>query len=126
MARTRRKDGYARARDVEDAAQEWSVEVLKCRTLGHAWEQYDGRKRTRGTFDVMYRCERLCGVRKHEIWNSRGVVIKSVILYPRTLDGAQAYLMPPGSGRISREDKGILRIARITQTGFIETNDEVG
>lgn len=116
MARSRRtKRGTATWAETKRLAATWSDAVIRCRTRGHAWDQDidhpDNGGREGSNYVVHFVCRRDCGVQKVERWNSRGVIIKSNLRYPKDSEGNPTYLSE--IGYIDREAKGAIRLATL-------------
>ena len=106
--------------EVADAAQAWSDAVLRCRLLGHAWEQYHSEHILRFRYwHVQFRCERACGVEKWEEWTERGLVTAKGMNYPRDEDGKPLYLLE-GVGRVNTDGRGALRLESVGRMKYIE------
>lgn len=107
---------------VVDAARSWASEVLKCRLLGHNWDQ-DGRARHYAVnryWLVGFICTRQCGVSKWEEWDERGLVIRKGMHYPRDESSGEPTYLLEGFGRINADDRGALRLETIGRTKPIE------
>lgn len=105
---------------VANAAQTWSTEVLKCRLMGHSWDQYRAEHMTRYHYwHIRFRCERSCGVEKWEEWTEQGLVTAKGMNYPRDENGKPLYLLE-GFGRVDSDGRGVLRLESVTRTKFIE------
>jgi hypothetical protein len=100
---------YASAEDVEEAAKNWSNEILQCRDLGHSWVAHDAKHVRRLKYwSFSHRCTR-CGTVRNREMSEEGQVYASWYTYPA---GYQA----KGMGRIVGPEKGLLRIATVTRT----------
>lgn len=95
-------------------ARQWDDVVLTCRLRGHAWEQSNSRKEGR-LYVVFFDCNRGCGVRKTERWDSRGRIVKAHSVYPKNADGHDMYLST--IGRLDAEARGALRIETLDRRG---------
>ncbi|WP_037569927.1 hypothetical protein [Phaeacidiphilus oryzae] len=92
---------------VRDYATGLTFQQLQCRDFGHNWRPHTAMRRDDGGFDRTLVCK--CKARRVQVLDSYGRIVATHYEYP---DG---YQMPKGSGRISSDDKGILRIASIEQ-----------
>jgi hypothetical protein len=99
---------FAEVDAVRDYAAGLSFQQLQCRDFGHNWRPHTATRRDDGGFDRVLVCR--CHAQRHQILDSYGRIVGSHYAYP---DG---YQMPRGSGRISSDDKGILRIASIEES----------
>lgn len=81
------------------------IDSLLCRDLGHNWEPYTAKQVGKGYERVLY-CH-TCGALKSQSLDKTGLILSTRISYP---DG---YLLPKGLPRMTREDKGLVRIATI-------------
>jgi hypothetical protein len=106
---TRSKVRFAPAAAVEDYLAEAPAQALKCRDKGHRWgdEPYDIEGSRRKGFVRFWKCK--CGAMLEEHLDTHGVPLpgETKLKYP------EGYLMPKGTGRLSREDRGQIRLANI-------------
>lgn len=78
---------------------------LECRDWGHTWRPYDARIDNKGKFYIeILRCTRCVSRRERKIAYPSGGILKTTYTYP------EGYLVP-GWGGMTKNDKGILRIA---------------
>lgn len=95
------------------AADQWTQEILECRTLLHAW-----RARS-ATYSKRYRyyartleCDR-CGTLKHQELDQDGYITASWYSYPA------GYLSD--LGRMTAQDNAVLRKASLDRGGILTT-----
>lgn len=100
---------------VDERTSQMSEEALYCRKRGHKWgEKGITRKRytellAQGLWEDSYYCENGCGGTWRLVWSLRtGEVLEKDRRYPTGGD----YLMPRGSGRLSRNEARIAHAAR--------------
>jgi len=98
---------FADVETVRDYAAGLSFQQLQCRDFGHNWRPHTAERRADGGFDRILVCR--CHARRHQVLDSYGRIVSSHYEYP------EGYQLPRGSGRISSDDKGILRIASIEE-----------
>jgi hypothetical protein len=101
---------FAPAEAVEDWVATASAEARKCRDRGHhRWgdDPYDVEGNRRKGFIRYYKCK--CKALLAQYLDADGLVVDSKIQYP---DG---YLLPKGSGRLSRQDRGLIRLTNIEE-----------
>lgn len=103
------KNGFAEVGAVRAYAAKLSPGQLQCRDFGHNWSHHKAARRSDGGFDRTLLC-RQCGTRRVQILDRYGRVEASHYGY------AEGYAMPAGTGRISSDDKGVLRLASIEHT----------
>jgi hypothetical protein len=130
MATPRNKvadDPYtATAKDVKKASKEWDDAVLDCRLLGHSWQGLDAQhvKKYRYWYRT-FRCTRKCGcIRWEELSDRTGLVFGKGMIYPTDEYGKNTYLMPKGTGRITGELRGVLRLEALRRMDFVEVTGE--
>lgn len=101
--------------DVDERTESLSDAALICRTLGHKWEvKAQSRTRFQLLFDQGLRefdryCGHGCGSTWLQVWDLRS---KSMVENKRTYPGRGEYLMPTGSGRLSRGEAVIADAVR--------------
>lgn len=100
---TRSKVRFAPADVVKGYIAEASGQVLACRDQKHAWKLYDIEGDSDTGFIRYYRCA--CKAMLKQTLDPHGYVVSRQTKYPK------GYQMPPGTGRLSREGQGIIRIA---------------
>jgi hypothetical protein len=105
----------ASAQDVAELAQDWTDEILECRTYGHKWTPHRAQhvKQYR-YFYVIQLCPRCLTTRHMEISEAGGEVFDTWYEYP---DG----YLTKGLGRITGDARGQLRLATVLRTFKIET-----
>lgn len=101
--------------EVAELAQDWTDEILECRTYGHKWTPHRAQhvKQYR-YFYVIQLCERCTTTRHMEISESGGEVYDTWYEYP---DG----YLTKGLGRIAGDARGQLRLATVLRTFQVET-----
>lgn len=111
MARRKIRLGLA----VDDRTQHMSDEALVCRRLGHKWALKGlPRKRflellDKGLTEDRRYCEHGCGSTWTQVWDVRtGKIVEMERKYPARGE----YLLPPGSGRLHRDDARVAAFAR--------------
>ena len=87
--------------------------VFECRDYRHAWEPMDAGKEPGGWWRIM-RCSR-CRSTREEHLNKRGEIIDGVAGKNRKYQYVPGFLRKPGSGRMTEEEKGALRLYDIQQ-----------
>lgn len=102
--RRRVPHGYAERADVEAFAETLPADYVLCRTIRHPWKPAIARRNHDGTFHVELICER-CTTKYVQELSPRGLILGTHYVYP------QGYQMPKGQGRITGDDRGILRLA---------------
>lgn len=92
-------------KDVHVAIAKLSRAFMECRDWGHSWRPYTvGVDQRSNTFEETLRCSR-CYTRRHRLISGRtGSIVKTHYTY------REGYLIP-GWGRMSKDDKGELRLA---------------
>lgn len=111
-ARTKQRLGLM----VDERTAALSDEALFCRRFGHKWAvRAVSRKRffellDRGQQEDNFFCENSCGLFWRQLWDVRTgeVLEKETPKYP----GNGAYLLPPGSGRLRRNEARVAQWAR--------------
>jgi hypothetical protein len=95
------------------AADQWTQEVLECRTLQHAWQSrsasYSKRYRY---YSRTLACTR-CGTLKHQELDQEGYITASWYSYPKD------YLSD--LGRMTSQDNAVLRKASLDRSGILTT-----
>jgi hypothetical protein len=82
---------------------------MECRDWGHSWRPYTvGVDRVHNVFEETLRCSRCMSRRHRTISGISGSVFKTRYTY-------RANYLVPGWGRMSKDDKGVLRIAVLEQ-----------
>lgn len=99
---------FAEVDAVRRYASTLSQQQLQCRDFGHNWRPHTAARRADGGYDRSLVCR--CRTRRVQVLDQWGRVVSSQYAYP---DG---YEMPRGIGRISADDKGVLRLASIEHT----------
>jgi hypothetical protein len=98
-------------RDVADALQRMTEQQVQCRDYGHSWKPWRaelfGKGGAKG-YERALRCAR-CGTERWQTLTRYGEVVSGHYIYP---DG---YLVK-GLGRLTGEDRGLVRIASIERT----------
>lgn len=85
------------------ATGDWTdTDFLVCRDLQHAWTPQTAKPDGKGYLRRM-RCMR-CGSWKEQTLDRYGYITGSKITY------AEGYLMPKGGGRLSKNDRALLRL----------------
>jgi hypothetical protein len=80
-------------------------EALECRDGGHLWgKPLDIEGDSKRGYIRYFKC-RSCEALRDQYLDEHGLVIRNVLRYP------EGYLMPAGSGRLSREGRGAIRLA---------------
>jgi hypothetical protein len=98
---------FAETDAVRDYASGLSNQQLQCRDFGHNWRPHTAARRDDGGYDRSLVCR--CKARRIQVLDSYGRIVATHYEYP---DG---YQLPKGTGRISSDDKGVLRLASIEQ-----------
>jgi|UPI00055CEBCE hypothetical protein len=98
---------FADTDSVRDYASGLSHQQLQCRDFGHNWRPHTATRRGDGGYDRTLVCR--CKARRIQVLDSYGRIVNTHYEYP------EGYQMPKGSGRISSDDKGVLRLASIEQ-----------
>ncbi|MFD0331880.1 hypothetical protein ACFQZC_36310 [Streptacidiphilus monticola] len=93
---------------VRQYASTLNQQQLQCRDFGHNWRPHTAARRADGGYDRSLICR--CRTVRMQVLDQWGRVVSSQYAYP---DG---YEMPRGIGRISSDDKGVLRLASIEHT----------
>lgn len=118
-ARTRqRQPGEpATLSDVKRQTKNWSVEILICRSNGHAWTAYDAVhfKRQR-YFRARQVCIRCTTMRTQEIGET-GLILRTSLTYPA------GYLS--SVGRLNIEGRGVVRLGALLGSSAVTTADEI-
>lgn len=100
--------------EVAEKAQDWSDEILECRTYGHQWSPLKAQHvRQWRYFYIVQLCARCTTTRHMELSESGGEVFDSWYEYP---DG----YLTKGLGRIAGDARGQLRLATVMRTFKIE------
>lgn len=105
---------HATPEDALEAAQEWTDQILECRTYGHHWTPQGATwTKDRRAIATTQVCP--CEATRHVLLDGRtGWVITSHIDYP---DG---YLLK-GVGRITGDAKGALRLTVVSRVYGLRT-----
>lgn len=94
------------------AVGEWAHDLtasqLTCRDFGHAWRPLTARYADEGSIVRAQRCTR-CRTEREQTLSMSGLILRGKYEYP---DG---YLAPRGMGRMTSEDRGVLRVESITR-----------
>lgn len=100
--------------DVEQYVGEAKVAWLQCRSKGHNMldhdvklDEVDGEL----VFIVILRCSR-CYTKRHETVDNR----TGEVLFSKYTDHPDGYLLPRGTGRLDKQGRGIIRVARLRNT----------
>lgn len=109
---------FAEVDAVREYASTLSQQQLQCRDFGHNWRPHTAERRADGGYDRSLICR--CRTRRVQVLDQWGRVVSSQYAYP---DG---YEMPRGIGRISADDKGVLRLASIEHTLQADTHKTTG
>lgn len=99
--------GTARPEQVAEWSHDLSDNYLLCRDLGHTWRPFNARwdPEQDGYIRVL-RCSR-CKTERSQLLSATGMVDSGSYDYP---DGYQA---PPGTGRLTGEGRGALRLESV-------------
>lgn len=101
-------DGWATAEEAAQAAKEWDITILECRTYGHSWRSqttvFVKRYRYYKATQICTRCETV----RHQELSQAGIVYASWYTY---MDG----YLSSGIGRIAGDAKGQLRVATLNR-----------
>jgi hypothetical protein len=100
--------GFASLDAVEEYAESATPAQIRCRDIRHPWEPFKAHEVKGGGYYRIMRCP-FCHTEWHQELSPNGIVVSSRYKY------APGYLMPKGFGRISTEDKGVLRVASTVQ-----------
>lgn len=100
---TRRQVRFAPVEAVEDFIAEAPGQVLACRDRKHGWKLLDIEGERGAGFIRYYRCA--CKAVLKQTIAANGLVVSRLTKYPKN------YQMPPGTGRMSRETQGLIRLA---------------
>lgn len=99
---------------VEEAAEQWSDEILKCRIDGHRWDDSRATKNDRYKFvRIVQVCPR-CESERVTEQSFHGEV------YSRYIDYSEGYLLV-GLGRITGEGRNMLRMTSVERLFQVQT-----
>ncbi len=96
------------APDFDEWAHGLSASQLTCRDFAHAWRPLTVRFTEANTYVRVQRCTR-CRTEREQTLSVSGLILSSHYAYP---DG---YLAPHGMGRMSTDDRGLLRVESISR-----------
>jgi len=100
----RLEDGTADVQAVANWSSDLPDSFLMCRDMGHTWRPFTARfSADENAYDRTLRCGR-CKTERQQVIGMDGTILSGVYLYP---DG---YLSPAGSGRITGDGRGALRL----------------
>ena len=89
------------------AIKQMPLIYLQCRDYHHSWRPYASRwSQQDGAYESTLRCDR-CTTLRTRLVDSNGYVVRS------SYDYADDYLMPPGNGGMSKEDRAAMRLASV-------------
>ncbi|MFE9834100.1 hypothetical protein ACFYP4_02955 [Streptomyces sp. NPDC005551] len=94
---------FAPVEAVSEYVAEVSGQALACRDQGHTWRVYDIDGDSDSGFTRYYRCA--CKALLEQGLDADGLIVSRRIKYPK------GYQMPAGTGRLSREGRGTIRLA---------------
>lgn len=100
---TRKKVAFAPVDAVKEYIDTAPGQVLACRDQKHAWKLKDIEGDRETGFIRYYRCA--CKATLIQTIDANGYVVSRRTKYPK------GYQMPSGTGRLSREGQGLIRIA---------------
>jgi hypothetical protein len=105
-SRTLHKPPTAEIGDVEEFATTIKSTWVTCRSDGHDMRPLNVTMTEQNTFVRTRKC-RNCGARRHQVIDRHGLILDTKIEYP------EGYLLPPGTGRLDSEGRGIFRLAAL-------------
>lgn len=100
---TNHEPQFADVGDVQEFATTIKTQWVKCRSDGHDMRPFDVDQTDDNTRTRIRKC-RNCGAFRHQvIQRGSGMILNTTIEYP------PGYLLPPGTGRLDSEGRGVFR-----------------
>lgn len=106
---TRKAPQWASLDDVERLADQWTPDILRCRTYGHLWEPQQATYNSKYRYYKVVQICRSCDSYRNMELDSRGHVVS------QSIDYADGYLSK-GVGRIIGDGRDILRLQTVLKT----------
>lgn len=98
---------HAAPEDIEEWVYKNKADYVECRVKGHNMGYPNSTENDNGTCSTTEKCRR-CHTKRVELTDAEGYVLH--VKYEGHPDG---YLLPKGTGRVSRDGMAILRKARV-------------
>jgi hypothetical protein len=109
MAKQKRHLRVVDESNIDSIIINMNTSFRECRDWGHSWRAYTVSFEQRGSlWEETLRCSRCISFRHRKISGKSGMVVKTRYTY------RPGYLIP-GWGRMSKDDKGALRLAVLEQ-----------
>lgn len=97
---------FAEVGDVQDFATTIKSTWIVCRSDGHDMRPFNVKTTESGGFERTRKCRR-CGAKRTQVIDKYGLILSTDFEYP------EGYLLPPGTGRLDSEGRGVFRLAAI-------------
>lgn len=100
------KPQFAEVGDVQEFATTIKSAWVDCRSDGHDMRPFAVELTEAGNFLRTRKCRR-CNTKRHQVIDRSGLILHTTVEY------AEGYLMPKGTGRLDSEGRGVFRLAAL-------------
>lgn len=99
-----------RAKSLGRALAGMDGEFIVCRDINHSWRNYGSKWLAEDhCYEQILKCTR-CGTHRYRYLSTQGRILGAHYAYP------EGYLLPPGTGHLTTEDRDQIRLIGIRET----------